>query len=68
MPLYEVAVIEHPTPKQKEDGGVEKLLMPPKSTIAKDPQTAAIFAIMDTPLPDGVDRSRLEVLVRPFAG
>lgn len=67
MPLFEVAMIEKPTKKQAEDGQGEKLVMPPRAVLARDNNSAAIAAILDGALPADVDRSRLEVLVRPFA-
>ena len=66
MPLFEVAILERPTPKQEEDGAQEKLVFGPKAVVANDPQSAAISAVLDGEKPK-VDRSRMEVLVRPFA-
>lgn len=65
MPLFEVAIIEEPTQKEIEDGGVEKLVMTPTAVLAQDEQTAAINAVMDS---DDlkVDRNKMKVLVRPF--
>lgn len=67
MPLFEVAMIEKPTKKQAEDGQGEKLVMAPRAVLARDRDSAAIIAVMDGQLQPDVDRSRLEVLVRPFA-
>jgi hypothetical protein len=67
MPLFEVAILQKPTKKEAEDGGSEKLIMGPKSVVARDDQSAAISAVMDGGLPADFDRSRMEVLVRPFA-
>ena len=67
MPLFEVAIIERPTKNDAEAGSVEKLVFGPKAVIARDQQAAAITAVMDGGVPNGVDRQRLEVLVRPFA-
>lgn len=70
MPLFEVAIIQRPTKKEAEDGASEKLVFGPVSVIARDQQSAAINAVMDTgkSLPGTeTDRSRWEVLVRPFA-
>ena len=66
MPLYEVAIIEKPTRKDAEDGAVERLVLSPKAVIAKDEQAAAISSVMDNALGEGVDRTRMEVIVRPF--
>lgn len=70
MPLFEVAIIQKPTKKEAEDGASEKLVFGPVSVIARDQQSAAINAVMDgskNQLPSDSDRSRWEVLVRPFA-
>jgi hypothetical protein len=66
MPLFEVAILEQPTAKDQEEGASEKLVLGPVAVVATDQQTAAISAVMDaTEL--SVERSRMEVLVRPFA-
>lgn len=66
MPLFEVAILEKPTKKEIEEGtGVEKLVYGPKAVVAVDAQSAAITAVMDDK--PTVDRSRMQVLVRPFA-
>lgn len=68
MPLYEVAIIEKPTKKQAEEDGVQdKLVFGPKAVIARDPQGAAVAAVLDGSFPKEADRTRMEVLVRPFA-
>lgn len=66
MPLYEVAILEVPTPKEREEGKTETLVMGPKAVVANDPQAAAIAAVLDGDKPT-VDRSRMQVLIRPFA-
>lgn len=64
--LFEVAVIQRPTAKEAEEGIGEKLILKPAAIIAKDPQAAAIEAVLaNAPLIP--DRNRIEVLVRPFA-
>ncbi len=65
MPLFEVAILEMPTKKESEDGGVEKLVFGPKAVIAKDTQSAGISAVLEENVK--VDRARMTVLVRPFA-
>lgn len=66
MPLYEVAILEKPTKKEREEGQAEKLIFGPEAVVANDDQSAAVAAVMDaTDLK--VDRSRMEILVRPFA-
>lgn len=67
MPLFEVAMLENPTKKQAEEGAAQKLVFGPKAVIANDEQAAAINAVLDGSIDAAVDRSRLEVLVRPFA-
>jgi len=67
MPLFEVAILENPTKKAAEEGTGQKLVMGPKAVIARDAQSAAINAVLDGGIDASVDRSRLEVLVRPFA-
>lgn len=67
MPLYEVAIVRKMTKKESEDGGTEKLVMPPVFIMAKDPQTAAMSAVMGDKAPKGLDLNRDEVLVRPFS-
>lgn len=68
MPLYEVAILEKPTTKDAEDGKVERLILGPKPFVASDTQGAAISAMIEviTATPD-IDRSRMQVLCRPFA-
>lgn len=65
MPLFEVAILEKPTPKQIEDGQSERLVLAPKAVIANDTQSAAVAAVLDTK-DLTVDRSRMEIIVRPF--
>jgi len=67
MPLFEVAILEKPTKKEAEEGASEKLVFGPKAVVARDSQSAAIAAVMDGEVPKGIDRQRMEVLVRPFA-
>ena len=68
--LFEVAILETPTKKEAEDGKTERLVFGPKAVVANDGQSAAIAAVLDGN-DDGmkltVDRSRMQVLVRPFA-
>ena len=65
MPLFEVAILERPTKKELEEGACEKIIMKPTSVVAVDEQSAAISAVMDTGKLD-IDRTRMQVLVRPF--
>ena len=65
MALYEVAILEKPTKKEAEEGQIEKLVFGPKAVVARDPQSAAIAAVLEEA--PKIDKSRMEVLVRPFA-
>lgn len=68
MPLFEVAILEQPTKKEAEEGKVERLVFGPEPVVARDAQSAAIAAVLgekQTELPP-FDKSRMEVLVRPF--
>jgi hypothetical protein len=66
MPLFEVAILERPTKKEIDEGTAqEKLVFGPKAVVASDGQSAAITAVMDEA--PKVDKSRMVVLVRPFA-
>jgi hypothetical protein len=67
MPLFEVAILELPTKVEAENGKGETLVLAPRAVVANDAQSAAIAAVMDTESPVAVDRSRMKVLVRPFA-
>ena len=66
MPLFEVAILEMPTKNEREDGKAEKLVMSPRAVVAADAQSAAIAAVLDNGSLE-VDRTRMQVLVRPFA-
>lgn len=68
--LFEVAILEKPTKKEiEEEGKTERLAFGPKFVIANDSQSAAIAAVLDGNNGEKitVDRSRMMVLVRPFA-
>jgi hypothetical protein len=65
MPLFQVAILEHPTKQEAEEGAQERLALKPVYVIAQDVQNAAITAVMDNPNVQ-VDRARMEVLVSPF--
>lgn len=67
MPLFEVCIIEVPTRKALEDGALEKVVVEPKLVVARDSQSAGFDAVFGATLDPAVDRTRLEVLVRPFA-
>lgn len=66
--LFEVAIIEVPTPDQFKAGASEKLVFGPTCVIAKDAQAAGIKAVMGPDKPvDPIDMDRAQVLIRPFA-
>jgi hypothetical protein len=68
MPLFEVAVIEKPSKSDVEAGKGDRLALKPTAVVARDSQGAAIAAVLDNnEALAGIDRSRMEVLVRPFA-
>lgn len=67
--LYEVAVLEKPTMEQIKEGVIEKLIFGPKAVVASDDRNAAISVVIENAAAFAtVDKSRIEVLVRPFAG
>lgn len=68
MPLFEVAILEEPSKREKErENKSEKLIMPPTPIIANDPQSAAIAVVLDKPEAlKGIDKTRMKVLIRPF--
>lgn len=65
--LFEVAILEKPTKKEiEEEGRTDRLVFGPKAVVANDSQSAAIAAVLNGEKIE-VDRSRMTVLVRPFA-
>jgi hypothetical protein len=68
MPLFEVALIQHPTKKEEEAGGQEKLILAPKAVIAKDAQSAGVVAVHEHREAIECDITKVEVIVRPFVG
>lgn len=67
MALFEVAILETPTKKDAEEGKTERLVFGPKAVVARDSQSAAIAAVMDGGMDATVDRTRMNVIVRPFS-
>lgn len=67
--LFEVAILEVPTPKEIQDtGAVEKLVFGPKFVVAKDQQAAAMRAVMENiDAVKSINQERMQILVRPFA-
>ena len=69
MPLFEVAIMELPSKKEKEEGNtLEKLVFGPQFVVATDAQAAALKAVLENPEKAAqVNRDRMAVLVRPFS-
>jgi hypothetical protein len=66
--LFEVAILQTPTKAESENGKGEELIFGPKAVVAADAQGAAIAAVLDGGATKiSGDRSRLQVIVRPFA-
>lgn len=67
MPLFEVAILERPTKKERSEGSAEeKLVFGPKAVIASDTQAAGIRAVMENKESIDVSFDRMQVIVRPF--
>lgn len=66
MPIFNVVVVEHATKKDKEENDtLERIIDGPRCLVARDAQAAAISAALDLKS-EGLDRSRIEVLVQSF--
>lgn len=63
-PLFEVAIVETPTPNAAKAGATEKLILAPLAVLATDSQGAIVAACMKSE-PIG-DVTRFVVTVRPF--
>lgn len=67
MQLFQVALIQHPTKKETEEGQSSTLIMEPTAVLAKDHMMAAVQAVAKGKEKIGnIDMARVEVLVRPF--
>ena len=65
--LFQVAIIHHPTKKQREDGEKSKIVLEPVTVLANDAMAAGMTAMRDHPeATKDIDLERSEVLVRPF--
>lgn len=65
--IFEVAIVENPTKKEREEGVLEKLIVPPTHIVAHNDKAASMQVMLankDKLIGDG---SRMEVIVRPFA-
>lgn len=65
--LFEVAVLLKPTENEKDEGKLEEIVLSPQFIIAADEQSASMQVILDNQaVLANVDKSRLQVYVRPF--
>ena len=65
--LYWVAAIIEPTKKEKEETSkMEELVMQPKIVVARDDKDAAIKVVMEEESLRGLDKDKLQIIVRPF--
>lgn len=65
--IYLVAVLEIPTKKESEESGtLPKLVLEPTAVVARDDKDAALKVAMGNTKLQGLDKDRLEVVVRPF--
>lgn len=64
--LYEYVIIERPTRKGEEQGELEKVLHGPKLVAAASEEDAKVQALVGFPIPEGVVKSRVGVIVRSF--
>lgn len=65
--VFEVMICELPTKEEAKEGRLKRIVSEIKTVVAKDAQAAAIRYVMDNQESmKGVDRDRMEVLVRPF--
>lgn len=64
--LFEVAVLEKPTPKDEKDGKLEQLILK-ADVIAVDDKAAGLKVIMnEQTLLSKVDPDRMILVIRPF--
>ncbi len=63
--LFEVVILEKPTINEQNDGKLPRIVVGPKLLIAKDASHAAVLVGLDKDLPE-FDRSRMDIIVRPF--
>ena len=68
MPLFEVAILEHPKKAKKgADQDLEKLIFGPDMVVAHNDQAAAYAVLMDNAAKlKNIRPERMEVLIRPF--
>lgn len=67
MPIFEYAIIFHPTRKEKEEGTAQpKIVTPPTHCLANDANSAMVLASRAIPEEYLKNLDRVEVAVRPF--
>lgn len=67
MPIFWVAIEELPTKQEQEEQSLlPKLLVVPTAVEARDDKDAALKVAIDHPMLKGINRDKLQVLVRPF--
>lgn len=67
--LYQVAILEKPSKKERDEGASERLVMGPVPQVAGNEQSAAVLAVTEHHEKlDGVNPDRMEVIVLPFGG
>lgn len=66
MPLFEVAIIQNPTKKEKSEGQEEVLIYGPSPMIAKDYKAANLKALQAVTDFSKLNSSLIEVKIRPF--
>lgn len=66
--ITEVLIIQRPTKTESEDGKLEKIIFGPKLVISSNEQSAMVSATVQAAaeLSAVEDKSRIEILVRPF--
>ena len=69
MPLFEIAVLQHPKKtKGKDTDELEKLVFGPEFVVAEKEQQAVMSVVMDNAEAfKKIPQQRMEILVRPFA-
>ena len=64
--VFEYVVIKHPTVEQAEAGATSEIILPLTQVCANDVEDAKIDVNRAIPEEHMKDRSRLEVVIRPF--
>lgn len=65
--LFQVAILWHPTEKQKKDDGAKSVIvLPPKFILATDAQNALMAGAMEIPADKREQLDQVEVVVKAF--